>query len=144
MKSWASSTDELTFKDLETRRCQSEDFELTDSNPNGYKMSSYGFHQMDESTKNIVEGSDYQLLCMKDLDAIRIKGDFNTNAADNLMVVYEVCDPANPARTGATKCKSEETIKAAINGAYLLLIENIERYKHQYSPSSDQMFKRET
>ena len=31
-----------------------------------------------------------------------------------------------------------------MKGSYLLLIENVERYKHQNSPSSNQMFKRET
>ena len=91
---------------------------------------------MDESTRNIVTNSGYQLRCLEDLDSIRIKGDFNTNSADNLMVVFETCDPENPARTGAQKCKSEERINKAINGAYLLLIENVERYKQQYSPSS--------
>ena len=56
---------------------------------------------MDESTRIIVTESGYQLRCIEDLDSVRIKGDFNTNSAENLMVVFETCDPENPARTGA-------------------------------------------
>ena len=85
---------------------------------------------MDESTEHIVYNSGYQLRCIDDPSALKIKGDFNSNSASNLMVVFEFCDSKNPERTGAEKCKSEEQILKAIDGAYLLLIENVERYKH--------------
>ena len=43
---------------------------------------------MDESTKAIVTA--YDLTCIE--DPYGVKGDFNSNTADNLMVTFEVCD----------------------------------------------------
>ena len=46
---------------------------------------------MDDTTKNIVTESGYDLRCIE--DPYGVKGDFNSNAADNLMVTFEKCDP---------------------------------------------------
>ena len=105
-------------------------------------MSAYGFHPMDKTTELIVNESSYHLRCIE--DQYDIKGDFNSNVASNLMVTFQICDPDNPENTGATKCKSKEKIDEALTASYILLIENVERYKHQNSPTSGKMFKRET
>ena len=47
---------------------------------------------MDESTEIIVYESGYPLRCIEDESSIAIKGDFNSNAASNLMVVFEKCN----------------------------------------------------
>ena len=89
MKSWTSSTDELKFTDIPSRPCQRNDF-IGSSEMEG-ETSAYGFHPMDEATRTIVLESSYHLRCIE--DQYEIKGDFNSNAASNLMVTFEICDP---------------------------------------------------
>ena len=141
MKSWASSTEEIKFTDMISRHCEKDDFIESSDAEEGQK-SAYGFFPMDDTTEIIVNQSSYQLRCI-DSD-YEIKGDFNSNAASNLMVTFQVCDPEYPERTGATQCKSKDEIEEQLKASYLLLVENVERYKHQNSPTSGKMFKRET
>lgn len=89
MKSWTTSTEELKFIDIPSRPCQRNDF-IGSSEVEG-ETSAYGFHPMDEATTTIVLESSYHLRCIE--DQYEIKGDFNSNAASNLMVTFEVCDP---------------------------------------------------
>ena len=52
---------------------------------------------MDEATKSIVYESGYDIRCID--EPFKIKGDFNTNSAANLMVTFELCDDSK------RKCK---------------------------------------
>ena len=140
MKSWGSSTDPVTFTDLTSRPCQKDDF--LEYGPTGPERSPYGFHHMDEATNDILNGSNWEIKCID--DDFEIRGDFNSKAASNLLVTFTLCNPLDPAATGATKCKGQDEIDEALSGSYLLLIENVERYKHQNSPTSGKMFKYET
>ena len=92
---------------------------------------------MDDTTTDIVTNSDYDLRCIE--SPYGVKGDFNSNAADNLMVTFERCD-----RTVKTTCKDESVIEEALAFSYILMVENKESYKHQFAPTSSQMIKSET
>ena len=127
MKSWTSSTDEIKFTEMISRPCEKDDFIESLEAKEG-QTSNYGFFRMDERTEIIVNKSSYQLRCID--DDYEIKGDFNSNAASNLMVTFQVCDPKYPSRTGATQCKSKDEIEEQLKASYLLLVENVERYKH--------------
>ena len=77
---------------------------------------------MDDSTKDLVLNDGYDLRCID--VPYSVKGDFNTNAADNLMVTYELCDSSK------TTCKDKSVIDEALKFSYILMIENRESYKH--------------
>jgi len=50
------------------------------------------------------------MLCLTDVNDLRIWGNYDSDKASNLMIVFETCDPKNLA-PGVLKCKSETTIK---------------------------------
>ena len=85
MKSWASSTEEIKFIEMISRPCEKEDF-IESSDAEEGQTSAYGFFPMDETTEIIVNKSSYQLRCID--NDYEIKGDFNSNAASNLMVTF--------------------------------------------------------
>ena len=117
LKSWGNASGDLEFKELTHRKCTNADF----VNPSG-GQSEYGFFEMDDTTKDIVIESGYDLRCID--VPYGVKGDFNSNAADNLMVTYELCDRSK--RT----CKAESVIEEALKYSYILMVENRESYKH--------------
>ena len=130
IKSWKSSTDEVKFTELGKRPCETEDFTIGDSG-----RSRYGFFDFDEGAYEAVNSS-YNIQCID--DDYHVSGDFNSQTASNLMVVFEVCDPS--VRT----CKSQAQINEALTYSYLLMLENTETYKQHNSPSSGKMILRET
>ena len=93
LKSWSDASGDLEFRDLKDRKCTEEDFKSVNRDP-----SEYGFYSMDGSTEDIVKKSGYDLRCIG--DDFNVRGDFNTNSANNLMITFELCD-----RTKRT-CKS--------------------------------------
>ena len=50
-------------------------------------------------------------------------GDFNTNIANNLMVVFDRCDPKK-----RTDCVSDDEFKEWLSFKYIAVFENEERY----------------
>lgn len=61
-----------------------------------------------------------------------IKGDFHTNSAANLMIVFDKCDHTK------RKCKNETEIAKFLEFKYIIYIENQVKYKHQNDHSSGQ------
>jgi len=106
------------------------DFDIVDSN-----RSPHGFYSSDESVEEVVKNSSINLQCI--IDDYSISGDFNSNSASNLMVVFELCD------SSVRFCKSKEDIDKALTQSYLLMIENSETYKQQNTPTSGKMILRQ-
>ena len=101
IKSWKSSVDGVSFKELKHRPCTDDDFfkrEEGDTNE-----SIYGFYKLSEGTEAVLKDG-YNLKCID--EDLSIYGDFNTYTASNLMVTFERCNPKE--RT----CKSKEEIDA--------------------------------
>ena len=70
---------------------------------------------MHEKSKSSFDAS----ATMKCIDeAYEIKGDYDTNSAANLMVVFDICDP------NKRKCKSEDEIRAFLEFKYIIYIDN--------------------
>ena len=61
-----------------------------------------------------------------------LKGDFHTNSAANLMIVFDKCDHTK------RKCKNETEIAKFLEFKYTIYIENQVKYKHQNDHSSGQ------
>ena len=51
-------------------------------------------------------------------EKISLNGNFNTENAQNLVLVFEKCDPS------VTTCKSEEVIEEFIRSSYIVTAEN--------------------
>ena len=108
----------ITFKELKTRPCTLEDFDVEE----GEDKSSYGFYPLHEKTNSAIVSS----TIMKCIDEpFEIKGEFNTNTAANLMIVFDKCDPTK--RT----CKSEAEIIEFLEFKYIIYMDNEIHYKHQ-------------
>ena len=86
------------FRELRTRSCTDEDFQVAE----GEKRSEYGFFLPSETTLETIANEMHALKCVD--EPVEISGDFDTFSAQNLMVVFEICDPE------VRKCKSQEEI----------------------------------
>ena len=64
--------------------------------------NAYGFYPMSDSAKTIVNDDWYSLKCID--DDFEISGNFNSDTASNLMVVFEICDSSKQT------CKDEKII----------------------------------
>ena len=58
-------------------------------------------------------------MCVEKLEELSIYGDFTSPQANNLMIVFEKCNP-----TLENKCKSKEEIDAALEETYIVVVEN--------------------
>ena len=64
--------------------------------------------------------------CIKNLDELKIWGDYDTNKASNLMVVFEKCDITK--RPPGQKCKSETEIEEWMAFKYIVTLENEKKF----------------
>lgn len=128
IKHWAASTEGVKFRELKSRKCLPEDFEFQP----GHKRSNYGFYPFDKDTEGNFEVVKDRFKCID--EPFELKGHYDSQSAQNLMVVFEVCDP-----TKRKKCKSPEVIRKALQFSYILLVENNEFYKHQETTGSEEM-----
>ena len=59
-------------------------------------------------------------------DSYEISGDFTSNKANNLMIVFEKCDNSK----FQNNCKDKDEILAWMNGKYLIVLENNIKFVH--------------
>ena len=52
-------------------------------------------------------------------EELEIFGEFDSNQAQNLMIVFDKCDPEK-----RDKCKSEAEINEVLQGSYIVIVEN--------------------
>ena len=76
------------------------------------------------------------MMCIE--EDFEIFGDYNTYAARNLMITFELCDSKE--RT----CKSDAEIARVLAFSYILVIENEEVYQHHKEPGTGEMIIRST
>ena len=101
----------------------------------GEGLSSYGFYPLDPTAKALVNDA-YQMLCID--EPYNIYGDFDSRAAANLMVTFEVCNEME------RKCKSRNEIKNALAYSYILIVENEEFFVQHLTPDDGEMIQRTT
>ena len=88
----------MKFTELTQRACNAEDFATADD----LGQNAYGFYPMSDSAKTISNDDSYRIKCI--VDDFDISGNFNSDTASSLMVVFEICDSSQQT------CKDERTI----------------------------------
>ena len=72
--------------------------------------------------------------CIKNLDELKIWGEFDTNKGSNLMITFEKCDISK--RPPGAKCKSEAEIEAWMTFKYIVTLENEKKFiSHKFGES---------
>ena len=98
IKSWQKANEAVKFTELTQRACNAGDFVTAGD----LGQNAYGFYPMSDSAKTIVNDDSYNLKCI--VDDFDIAGNFNSDTASNLMVVFEICDSSQQT------CKDEKAI----------------------------------
>ena len=78
---------------------------------------------MGDKVTRYYEAKSRNFLCPKNLDDVFINGNYNTDSAKNLMIVFEKCDP-NERKKKGLKCKTEAEIDDWLLFKYILVLEN--------------------
>ena len=76
------------------RSCTDDDLSIGEHQ----SRNEYGFYPFDENTIGIIESLRERMMCID--EKFEISGDFDSQTAQNLMIVYEICDPLK------RRCKS--------------------------------------
>ena len=76
------------------------------------------------------------MLCID--EPYNVYGDFDSRAASNLMVTFEVCNELE------RKCKPRAEIKKALAYSYILIVENEEFFVQHLTPDDGDMIQRTT
>ena len=117
-KSWdiesIGSKGALKFTEIPTRPCTQEDF----------AEDSSLFYKLKESSKEELDINWRKLKCIDKDTELMMFGNYRSQAANNIMVVFEKCDATVP---GAT-CKSETDIKKWLEFKYIITVDNIKRF----------------
>lgn len=72
--------------------------------------------------------------CIKNLDELEIWGDYDTDKASNLMIVFEKCDISK--RPAGAKCKTEREIEEWMEFKYIVTLENESKFiSHKFDDS---------
>ena len=112
MKTWGSDgSGIMSFIELKQRPCVEEDFKVDEATG----VSSYGFFDLHETTKMWTTFHE-SFKCID--EPYDVYGDYNSNAAGNLMVVFDKCDPA---KQEDGFCKSEKEIAEWLEFKYILI-----------------------
>ena len=109
IKQWDNPEESPRFHKLTSRPCTEADFETS------HDRSSYGFNELDELSRSVSQDY-FSMKCIE--DDFEVFGDYNTYAARNLMITFEMCD------SNERQCKSEVEIERALAKSYILVIEN--------------------
>ena len=68
--------------------------------------------------------------CVKNLDDVFSSGNYNTPGLDNLVIVFEKCDP----KKASSKCADETIINNFLKSKYILTVENQKRFiQHKFT-----------
>ena len=117
------------FEEIPTVPCRDTDY----FGPSGEgDLEDAAFLPIKNEMKETYKTYGSKLLCPKDLDDIEIKGNYDTEVAVNLMIVFEKCDPVLRVKSGL-KCKTEKQIEEWLLFKYILIIENsIQFVEHKF------------
>ena len=107
------------FEELENRICTEQDFnDVDDSNSdvsNFYPLNKVSKPDLDSYGAG-------KMRCIKNLDDLKMWGNFDSNTASNLMIVFEKCDIGK--RPPGAKCKGEREIEEWMQFKYIATLEN--------------------
>lgn len=118
IKSWKADGSPLDFKKLDTRLCSLDEFSFR-SDKVKRDTPFYPVHQKSESLRDYLP----KMKCVD--EPYDLYGDFSTNIASNLMVVFELCDPSEH---DGDYCAEPEVIAEWMEFKYMINVENEENY----------------
>lgn len=92
LKQWDVDQPDVSvqFVELETKVCQPEDFNF--GNVTDASNVSAFYPVKDLSKTDLMSYGPRKMRCIKNPDELILYGDYDTNKASNLMVVFELCD----------------------------------------------------
>ena len=123
---------DLRFVELENKVCQPEDFNFGNVTDEANVSTFYPVKELSES--DLKSYGPRKMRCIKNLDELKIWGDYDTNKASNLMVVFEKCDILK--RPPGQKCKSETEIEEWMAFKYIVTLENERKFiSHKFGGS---------
>lgn len=105
--------------------------------------SRYGFHQWDDHTAHIIENEDNNLPFQCIDENYKLRGNYNSEVANNLMIVFQRCG-VEVEEGENHACATDSQIDQTIEGSYILLIENYEAYDHNVNPSWGDVISKKT
>ena len=85
------SSGNIGFVELDTRACDRSDFNFGD----GQDTSSTQFYPSKETDVDEIKNFLPNLICLKEHKDLYISGNYDTFAAEQIMIVFEKCDPDN-------------------------------------------------
>lgn len=115
LKSWLDDGSPLKFRKLKTRQCNLEEFSFQ-SDKEERDTPFWTIHTNSESYKPYLP----TLKCID--EDFELFGDFDTNVAQNLMIVFDKCDPK------VRSCADDAVIDEWLKFKYILSVENEEIY----------------
>ena len=87
------------FEELQTRTCTEADFLINEEDDSG--LTEYGFFEFDRASA-ILKNQYDSFKCIDEF--YYVKGNSATKYLENLVIVFELCDPKDETST----CKSED------------------------------------
>ena len=116
------------FKELETRVCESSDF----NDVEGTSSDVSPFYPLKPQSKTDLGTYGVgKMRCLADSDQLKMWGDYDTENASNLMIVFEKCDIGK--RASGQKCKSEQEIASWMEYKYIVMLENEKKFvQHKF------------
>ena len=119
LKKWDVYDEErqgVTFEEVALRPCQENDFDL------GNGASDSLFYDTNPSSKQDLANNWRKLKCIRDPQQLSLYGNYDTELAANLIIVFELCDPK------LRKCKTEDQIRNWMESKYIITLENNKRF----------------
>ena len=117
-KQWGDDIPGLLFEEMETVPCMKTDYFGASGKGDLHDAVFLPFRSKEQRQ---FEAYNPKLLCPKNLNDVVLKGNYDTDAAINLMIVFEKCDPIQREKKGL-KCKSEEQITEWMEFKYIIVL----------------------
>ena len=117
MKRWGGDV-LLEFTELPTVPCK----DITSFGKNGEEEKQL-FNPLSPDSIDQFNIYGPKLLCLKNTDDLRIKGNYDSSQGAQLMVIFEKCNPQARAKKGL-RCKTDAEIDQWLEFKYLFVIEN--------------------
>ena len=124
LKKWDVYDEEnggVTFEEVVLRPCQESDFDLGGGAPNSL------FYDTNPSSMQDLVNHWRKLKCIQDPQQLTLFGNYDTEQAANLMIVFELCNPK------LRKCKTEDQIREWLQRKYIVTLQNNKRFvQHEF------------
>ena len=125
MKQWGKEDDVEFLTELESRFCEESDLEGIDGNIEQEQQGGTKFYPISPLAESQFNQYRRRFKCLVNPERdLSLFGNYNTEVAKNLMVVFDKCNNA----TSTITCKSPEEINKFLEFKYLLALFNTNQF----------------